>query len=373
MIERLNFAMLAVYAVTLICMVIFVLIHKHIQKRDTADAKNIFWILVLIVAGMIVDRIYWLCDPAWRSIEGDKVYLVMEKLESFLYLAREVLVLLIIVCWNRFVDYVVYRSFDHVKKKYKRAIVPALIISAVLIGVRLLSSPAYRSINAPLNYVLDWLGFACYVLEFYYVANAVWIAWESTKERKAPTFLRMDVFVIPLIVGFLFNYLVLFLPEGVSLFGIQLYDWLGFDSRFPFLLLAAVLTWRTVEKRYRYMDPANGFYNKDFLFDMNSYMEKNGYPNGVGVYFQSPGSEGKLIPVLNQQKPADAEIFSVGEDAYLLMAGPQKESVLRLLVKSVELGLAEADASLKVKSAYAVREKDESTEAFTKRLLGMHA
>ena len=59
----------------------------------------------------------------------------------------------------------------------------------------------------------------------------------------------------------------------------------------------------------------------------------------------------------------------LGEDEYLLMAGPQKESVLRLLIKSVELGLAEEDKTLEVKSAYAVREQEESTEDFTKQLL----
>ena len=99
------------------------------------------------------------------------------------------------------------------------------------------------------------------------------------------------------------------------------------------------------------------------------FFVRNGYPNGVGVYFEAPRSEGKLIPVLNSVKPDDSEIFSLGEDKYLLMAGQQKESVLRFLIRSVKLGLAEEDSSLSVTEDYAVRHKDESSADFTKRLL----
>ena len=328
-----------------------------------------FWILILIVAGMFADWLGWSNDMIWSFAVEDGLIPVTAILGSLFFLAREALFLQIIVFWNRFVDYAVYRSLDHVKKKYKRAILPALLLACILTLARLIYSPAYRKFNNPLNICMDLVGVLCYILQFYYLANAIWIAWKSKKERKAPTFLRLDRFIIPMIIGFLLNYMIVLVPDDLFQQYYSFFEWFGFDTRFPFLLISAILTWHTVEKRYRYMDPINGFYNKEFLQDMNAYMEKSGYPNGVGVYFQSPGSKGKLIPVLNQQKPADAEIFSVGEDAYLLMAGPQKESVLRLLVKSVEIGLAQTDKGLEVKSAYAIKEPGESTEAFTKRLL----
>ena len=56
-------------------------------------------------------------------------------------------------------------------------------------------------------------------------------------------------------------------------------------------------------------------------------------------------------------------------DEYLLMAGIQRESVLKLLIKSVKLGLAEKDSSLTVTGDYSIRQKDESSSDFTKRLL----
>jgi hypothetical protein len=67
--------------------------------------------------------------------------------------------------------------------------------------------------------------------------------------------------------------------------------------------------------------------------------------------------------------PSDAEIFFIGENEYLLMSGPQKESVLKLLIKTVKLKAAAEDSSLEIDTAYAIREKEETAEDFTKRLL----
>ena len=100
-------------------------------------------------------------------------------------------------------------------------------------------------------------------------------------------------------------------------------------------------------------------------------MQKSGYPNGIGICFKAPGNGEKLIPVLNSIKPADAEIFSLGEDQFLVMGGPQSKSAIRLLIKAATLKAKEADSSMEIESSYAIREKDESTEAFTKRLLDL--
>ena len=103
---------------------------------------------------------------------------------------------------------------------------------------------------------------------------------------------------------------------------------------------------------------------------MNHYMEKKGYPNGIGVIFKAPGDGAKLIPVLEQCKPADAEIFSLKEDEYLLLSAMQKESLIQLLIKSVKLEFAQTGGETEVETSYAIRQSDESTEAFMNRLLG---
>ena len=361
---------MVIYGIAFACMAVLFFKNEHIRKRDTPDAKNIFMVLVLIVAGIVSDKCYMLYNPSFDDVNNETIFALKITLMYTLKFLRELIILFIIICWNRFVDFVVYKSLDHVKKKYKRAIIPAALFACIPIIIKYVRSPVFRELADLKRILAEWLGNWCYILQFYYVANAIWIAWKSNKERKAPTCLRLDVFVIPLVAGYAFNYIYAILPVDIWINYPFLIDWLTtFDARFPFLVLAAVLTWGTVKKRYRYMDQINGFYNKEFLADMNDYMEKSGYPNGIGVYFKVPRSEGRLIPVLNSIKPEDSEIFSLGEDEYLLMAGPQKESVIRLLIKSVKLGLAGVDDSLAVTSDYLIREKEESPEAFTKRLL----
>ncbi len=56
------------------------------------------------------------------------------------------------------------------------------------------------------------------------------------------------------------------------------------------------------------MDPISGLYNRQYLLAMNAYMEKKGYPNGIGIYFGAPHSHGMLVGILDQTKPNDAEI-----------------------------------------------------------------
>ena len=363
------YEIIVVYGISLICVVLCALKYEHLRKRDTEDAKNIFKMMVLVVIGMVFDALYRTYDPAWGDIDDSGLFFLKVGIGSMLFTLREIMILMVVYFWNKFVDYAVYRSFDHVKKKYKRVILPAALVAVAVCSVKLVISEGYRAFSDVGRVIIDWVGILCYVLQFYYVVNVIWIAWKSNKERKAPTFLKMSVFVIPLIMGYTFNHLYKLIPIEIWIDYSALLNWLNFDTRFVFLMIATILTWMTVEKRYRYMDPINGFYNKEFLADMNEYMEKSGYPNGTGVYFKAPKSEGRLVPVLNSLKPEDSEIFSIGQDEYLLMAGQQKESVIRLLVKSVKLGLAQTDDSLTVTSDYAIRNKDESSGDFTKRLL----
>ena len=168
--------------------------------------------------------------------------------------------------------------------------------------------------------------------------------------------LRLDAFIIPLFLGYLTSIGIL---PGII------------DLRFVFLAFGVILTWHRVEKRYEYMDPISGLYNRQYLLAMNAYMEKKGYPNGIGIYFGAPHSHGKLVGILDQTKPNDAEIFSIGEDEYLMMAGLQSEGAINWVIKSVRIGVEDLGNPFPVNTGYTVRGEDETYEAFTKRLLEM--
>lgn len=344
------------YIIEIITLVIaaFVLVAGLIvRKGKNGDLDRVLQIALfvgLLSSVSLFAQFYantWMADLAVRNIWLGAF------LTAVLNCGKEFFALLIIIYWNMYVDYCTYKSYDHVRKKLKKTLLLVSVVSAVFTLIYMivvaLPFPDSMIIGVMTTFVIVSFG-----IQLLYVINAVWIVWSARKRRKPPTFLRLDLFLIPIAVGFI-----------MYLFNITL----GIhDVRNLCYAVAVLLTFLTLMRRGRYVDPATGFYNRTFLSSMNEYMEKNGYPNSIGVYFKAPESEGKLIPILDSLKPSDAEIFSFGKDEYLLMSGPQKESVIRLLIKSVNLKAAEEGCGFTVQTAYAIRGKDETPEAFTKRL-----
>ncbi len=326
----------------------------HLRRRDTVESKRVFNIAILTILSAAVCVIQYCYDDRLYTAENkEKLIFVIPAV--LLSCMKEMMALQVVIGWNMFVDFAIYRSYDHVYKKHRRSLIPCIVVSVVFCLIYIIIA-SFFSVGGLLVSIMRGFSALCFLLQMVFVVNAILIVVKAKKGRKPPSFLRLDAFLIPVALG----YVMSFIPIA----------W-DYDYRSVCLAVAVVLTWRSVVNRYKYVDPYTGFYNREFLSSMNEYMEKSGYPNGVGVVFKAPGSGGKLIPVLDAMKPADAELFSLGEDEYLLMAGPQTESVLRLLVKSVKLKAKEFDGIENIESSYAIRGKDETSEAFTRRLLAL--
>ena len=354
--EEFNFwVYISLIVIQVIILLILIFIREHIRKRDTADAVRIFRISVMIIIASVIDPVITIVlvitTAEVLSSAGLLIFLLIQAI------LMELFILLIIVEWNRFVDYAVYHSKDHIRLRLKRAIVVGIILSLLLVIYSFV-----RSVNtanaSPLTYILQGGLNLIFLMQIFYVVHAVWIVLKSHKERKPPTMLSLTAFIIPLLIGYAVNVIGSFIPSVEII-----------DMRLFCLTIAVILTWARVEKRYKYMDPMTGLYNRQFLSSMNKYMEESGYPNGTGIFISSPGSSGGLIPVLDEIKPKDAEIFSLGEDEYLMMASEQSEAAIRWVIKSIRVGTKGLSDDIPILTGYAIRAKDESYEAFTERLL----
>ena len=345
---------------TMLMMAILILTNKHLRKRDTIDSKRIFNIAILVAASSACTLL------AQIFLQTLSNYMIIN---TILLILREALLLQVVIGWNLFVDYAIYKSAEHVKRKLKKSMIPLIAVVVIAAVIYLLQGTKLAGKEFYV-WVVNGVAWLFYLIQAAYIINAIWIVVSAKKRRKPPTFLRIDFFIIPMVFGFakVINEIIGYNFPKMSL---ALYFILFYDLRSFCMAVGVLLTWFAILRRNRYVDHVTGFYNKNFLSTMNAYMEKSGYPNGIGVYFKAPGTNEKLIPILDELKPADAEIFAIGKDEYLLMAGPQKESVIKLLIKGVKLKAAEVDSSIEVTDSYAIRERDESTEAFTKRLLSM--
>ena len=349
-------AFFGVEIAAIIIIAVLLLTDKHLVRRDTVEAKRIFYIAILTAAGSVVNMLSTVYDFKFFVYPGEKWYWVFALILSLLCCLKEMMSVQIIIGWNLFIDYGLYRSNDHVIKKYKRIMVPCVVLSILFI-VFYVVFDSYLKYGGAAVSIVNGFTCLCLGLQFVLAANACLIVYSAKKMRKPPSFLRLDVFLIPVVLGYILN-LMPVIDKA--------------DYRSICMAIAVVLTWRSVVNRYKYADPYTGYFNRDFLTSMNEYMEKSGYPNGVGVYFKVTGDRSKMRAVLDGVKPQDAEIFSLGENEYLLVAGPQKESVLKLLIRTIGNKAAEEEGVTEIRTAYAIREKEESAQAFTKRLLELH-
>ncbi len=344
-----EFSAIAIIAVLLLA-------DKSLRKRDTIDSKRIFHLAILVVLCSVLEMAGATYMRFCTVTPDESAYLFYLIPSAVFLVLREIFSIQIIFGWNLFIDYGINKSYDHVRAK-SRKIRPPILILCIVIAVSYvvfytIFDGGYLAVR-----IVNGLCLICYIIQLIYVINAIWIVLCARKRRTPPSFLWLEVFLIPVVFGYAANYIPVFQ---------------SYDLRNICMAIAVVLTWVTVVRRKRYINPYNGFYNRKFLLSMNEYMEKRGYPNGIGVYFHTPSGGEKLIPALNSQKPADSEIFSLGDNEFLLMAAPQKESLIRLLIRIVKLKAAEEDDTLEIQSSYTVREKDESPADFTKRLLKLH-
>ena len=347
------FIFMSVEIASIIIVMALLLSDEHLRRRDTVESKRICNIAVLVAIGSVLNIVATIYDWFIFDLVDRFSSLIAVLIIGAFCLLKELLALQVVIGWNLYVDFRIFKSYDHVLKKQKQSLIPAALLSFLFIVLYVVFNIAFAGGDTAAS-VIDSFVYLCYILQLIYAIGAVRIVLEAKKSRKPPSFLRLDVFLVPLVLG----YILPLIPIRHQC-----------DYRSICMAIAVALSWRSVVDSYKYVDPVTGFYNRQFLSSMNEYMEKSGYPNSIGVYFDAAGSGGKLIPVLNGLKPADAEIFSLGEDKYLVMAGPQSESAIRLLIKAIRLKASQVDSSIKIESSYAIREKDETSETFTKRLL----
>ena len=338
----------------IIILTLLLLRDEHLRKRDTAEAKKIFRISVIAILLAFVYLMEGLCK--YTALYSVVPTVLKDEPYAFLTWGciGEILAAWAIIEWNLFVEYSIFRSDEYEAKKRRLFKIYGIAVACGFVIVYLL---AVRFLGAGLN-LISFLGvsmFVFFALGIYFMIRSVVAVRMSKKNRQAPSFLRLDGFIIPTALTYLLSFLSIILQE--------------WDARSLGIAIAVVLTWRSVMNRYKYVDPYTGFFNRNFLQSMNEYMEKSGYPNGIGVLFKAPGTGDKLIPVLDSFKPADSEIFSFGNGKFLLMAGPQKESVIKLLINGVKLTASEEGDIEEIETLYAIRNEEESAEDFTARLI----
>lgn len=298
------------------------------------------------------------------SVINDVIYIMMNFLqlytESFymqvfqplgLFISETVSTLLTLL-WMIFVDFCVYKSPEHIRKRYP----PYYVIAGAGIVFSALSMiftiTTYPEPDLPaVVFMLASTFMILPVIQLIFVITAYRIVAGYKMERRPPLFLRLSVFIIPVVLGCV-----------IGVFIHPCFRSLGFA-------IGLWLTLRVQRDRSRYIDQETGFYTQDFLLVMYDHLEKKGYLNGMGIIFSAPESRPLLIKAVSQLDYDNSEIFLLEDGTVLYTTGEQKKDTIELIIRYVKTCISGEDPSAEINTEIIERDKGESAGSFTDKIL----
>ena len=266
---------------------------------------------------------------------------------------------LVAIGWLVFVDIAVYHSRDSILRRYAPNLIPipAILLLNVL---AILNSWAFWTKGSIIEFMdVNRYGgliaiaeiLVCMVSMAAYMFYAHNVMYTYQKEMEQPVFLRLDVFIIPWFAAFVID--VLFLI-----------------SVYPLAhALALLFTYLAMRNRYRYLDRKTGFYNRASMDFLAAHMDRTGYGKGAAILFQTESGKEEAPKLLSSYKPEKSILLQLEEGEFLLFSDITNRPALKLLSDTVEMAAAQMSPPVEMKTRFWLRNRDEDTDSFIKRVL----
>lgn len=327
-------------ALVLVFAVVFLLLiflNPRIRQRKRPEDRFMFWecVLVLILLGAEI----------FMAFAEESFGPAARFCAAFSSSLREFSYLLAILQWMVFVDYSIYRSPDHIRRRYKYAVLPimVLMVMEVIQDIGIFGPFDLTMATFVLMYVLQ---FAKLAVELGYILRAVQLVVRDRKETKAPRFLSLGVFIIPFIIGVV----------------LRIYD-------APMMALGVLLTCVVAGRRDRYLDYETGFYNRQFLVFLSRYRDRKKYDGGNGILITAEGHKEDMAGILKELRPVGSSVFYLGDDQFLLVSESLRGSAVKMAIMTFREAAEACDPPFTPVIRSASRKNGESAEAFADRLL----
>ena len=257
----------------------------------------------------------------------------------------EMLYLFNVLQWLVFVDYCLYRSMDHIRRRYRHAALPVVGV-LVLDIIHTLVAVKIIHIGEADIYLKMLMETGKIAIEISYILTAIYIERKHAKESREPQFLRLEAFIIPFLFGALFRY------YDASMMGFGI-----------------ILTYQAVKRRDAFLDPKTDFYNRDFLLYLARYRDRKKYPPMSAIGFYVPGHGDALSELLGEVKPEHCSVAAYEKDRFLLLNDELTPSAEKMAVSLVTEECKLLAPPFEPEAFIAKQGKEESAEAFINRLL----
>ena len=277
---------------------VLVLVNEPLRKRKRPQDRLIFWECVLV---FVMNVLYFLMFPL-ANYEAEWVTnALMVSITVY-----EVLYMLVILQWLICVDYSLYHSMDHIRRRYRYAAWPVLLLLVLHIFHSVL---AYGIVETG-----EWGYYAQYILiilkriiEFGYIISAIHLVHVYEKDRREPRFLRLDVFIIPFLIGVVFR---------------------GYDG--PLVGLGVILTYVVMKRRDKYIDMDTGLFKAEYLDCICAHWDKKGYTDSNAMIVSAPENGDVLAKIMQDIRIMDCFIIRMDEDNFVILTGKLRSSATKM-------------------------------------------
>lgn len=321
---------------------VLILLYRNppVRKRSGTLNRLIFWECMLVIfmnilKMLLVPLAY--TDGRWTDYAFDIAWTV-----------NEVMYLLLLLQWLVCVDYCLYFSLDHIKRRYSKAAIPIMVIIILdilhTVIYRLGSAGLIRDIDL-LNSGQIYLHFMKLIVEAGYILTAVRLVRDHSKRSREPSFLRLEAFIIPFILGSL----------------IRFYDG-------SFVGLGVILTYAAIKRRDRYIIPGTGLYNPDYVDCICKYWDKKGIKDGSALLISAAGRGSDLAVILSEFDIPDCFNIDMGEGRFVMIAGFLNNAALRMAEKTIVEDAGKADTPFRPEIVQMRRNDGESMSEFGVRI-----
>ena len=297
----------------LVGLMVMIFGNPRLKKHERTEDRYLFYECIMVIVILILQL------SLIPLVYSDS--LIAYYAFIFALTVNEILYMFIILQWLVFVDYSLYRSKDHIRRRDRHAAIPLIVLAFVDI----LQSIAVFYPDALMYY--SWANLPSYLqyiklaIELAYIVIAIVLERKHSKESREPRFLRLEAFIIP----FLFGVLVRF-----------------YDS--AMLALGIILTYSAVKRRDRYIDYDSGLYNGEYLDYLRQFRKELGESKEYGLLVEAKGHGKEMATLLKELLPAGISVFSLGEDTFYLISETSKKSAMKMTAMMIEDSVESSDA-----------------------------
>ncbi len=300
-----------------------------------------------------------------RRVQKSQFYILpFDTLPAHLVLYLPDLVeLLYVLLWLIFVDLVVNKSPDSIKRRYHFAIIP-LAVYLFLQGVgyfflnrlhiELVTTGSMTTESQDLymkwSYFYYFIGLIIVCL---YMAYSFHILRHHFNENKEPVFIRLDVFILPFILGIASK----FTPN------------FSLNIDIPCAMLSVFLTYLSMRNRYKYVDLETGFYREIYLDYLVKYAADHSYEDATIIAFGRQEQPKEFIELLNMCKPDKSIIIQMEDKSLMMVSDYQKESVISFFVYVLKDEMQKKKSDFQIDIRYWLWQNEGAIQDFIKKVM----